>query len=60
MLRLRELRQCRGVGGGDPSHERLPDRNEEAQSTVEEAQEREQTLLAFANNRQRNNLIITI
>ena len=45
LRRFRELRQPDERAGGDPGHERLPDRHEAAQGAAEEAQGRQQALL---------------
>jgi len=46
VLRLRQLRQPQLSAGGDPGHERLPDRHEAAQGAAEAAQGRQQAILA--------------
>ena len=46
LRRFRELRQPDERAGGDPGHERLPDRHEAAQGAAEEAQGRQQAILS--------------
>lgn len=45
LCRFRQLRQPHERPGGDPGHERVPDRHEATQGPVEEAQRRQQALL---------------
>lgn len=47
-IRLRQLRQSSVGAGGNPGHERLPDRHEAAEGAAEALKERQQTVLILA------------
>lgn len=47
-FRVRQLRQSRVGASCHPGHERLPDRDEEAEGSAEALEERQQTLLILA------------